>query len=208
MQEELTLINVLPITNELWLNHSLFTLYTNIFHKSLTLTHTQTNNERKIIINWRITLDAVTRDSWLDILDVDKRTAKKVLEFTIDSLTEQGYTVLMPVYVWERLETALKVLNIGRRQSVTRIYCYLYYYAMRFHGSYSHARADMVAELKINNTVLAESLAWLEDQGFIIRTDYSMRENERYSRRYYIPQDDWSAQCKKEWIDLQQSIKL
>jgi hypothetical protein len=79
---------------------------------------------------------------------------------------------------------------------------------MRFSGSYSHSRSDMMKELKINNNTLAESIAWLEEKKFIVRTDYSMRENERYSRRYYIPNEDWSAQCMKEWIDTQNSIRL
>lgn len=153
-------------------------------------------------------MNAAEMDEWLSVLAVDKRTFKKISELNIDELREQGYTVLMPTHVWDRLEKALGTLNIGRRQSVTRVYCYLYYYSMRFHGSYSHSRGDMMKELKINNNTLAECLEWLEAKNFIVRTDYSMRENERYSRRYYIPQEDWSAQCMKEWIDLQNAVKL
>ena len=33
-----------------------------------------------------------------------------------------------------------------------------------------------------------------------------MREGERYARRYYIPEEFWSAQCKKEWQQLQDQI--
>ena len=153
-------------------------------------------------------MNAAELDRWLDELAVDKRTFKKLIEINETQLVEEGYTVLMPVHVWQRLEGALSVINIGRRNSITRVYCYLYYYAMRFSGSYSHSRSDMMKELKINNNTLAESIAWLEENKFIVRTDYSMRENERYSRRYYIPNEDWSAQCMKEWIDTQNSIRL
>jgi len=207
--EQLNLINVMPITDQLWLDHSLFSLYSCIYHKCLTLTHTEKSNQRFINFTWRKSMNAAEMDEWLSVLAVDKRTFKKISEnFDIPYLREIGYTVLMPTHVWDRLEKALGMLNIGRRQSVTRVYCYLYYYSMRFHGSYSHSRKDMMTELKINNNTLAECLEWLEQNQFIVRTDYSMRENERYSRRYYIPQEDWSAQCMKEWIDLQKAIKL
>lgn len=205
--EQLTLINVLPITNELWLDHSLFSIYTSIYHQSLTLTHNE-GKDRGIYITWAQKNCADILDEWRRVLRVDERTFKKILDVKPDKLVEQGYTVLMPVYVWAKLEKSLSTKNIGRRQSITRVYCYLYYYSMRFQGSYSHSRGDMMRELKMNNNVLAESIAWLEENKFIIRSDYSMRENERYSRRYYIPNDDWSAQCKKEWIDTQRSIKL
>ena len=154
-------------------------------------------------------MNAAELDAWRDVLAVDNRTFKKISEnFNIPYLREQGYTVLMPTHVWARLEGRASTENIGRRQSITRVYCYLYYYSMRFHGSYNHSRGDMMKELKINNNTLAECLAWLEAEEFIVRTDYSMRENERYSRRYHIPQDDWSAQCMKEWIDLQKAVKF
>ena len=206
--QEINLINVIPITNQLWLCHSLFNLYTNLTHRCLQITHCETNNLRYINLTWRKSMNAAELDRWLDELAVDKRTFKKLIEINETQLVEEGYTVLMPVHVWQRLEGALSVINIGRRNSITRVYCYLYYYAMRFSGSYSHSRSDMMKELKINNNTLAESIAWLEENKFIVRTDYSMRENERYSRRYYIPNEDWSAQCMKEWIDTQNSIRL
>ena len=207
--EPLNLINVIPITDQLWLDHSLFSLYTNIYHKCISLTHTEKSNQRFINFTWRKSMNAAELDAWRDVLAVDSRTFKKISEnFNIPYLREQGYTVLMPTHVWARLEGRASTENIGRRQSIVRVYCYLYYYSMRFHGSYSHSRGDMMKELKINNNTLAECLAWLEAEEFIIRTDYSMRENERYSRRYYIPQDDWSAQCMKEWIDLQKAVKF
>lgn len=206
--EELNLINVMPITEQLWLSHGLFSLYTNIYHKALVLTHSQEHGHRLINFTWRNSMNAAELDEWRDALSVDNRTFNKITEFEIPCLFESGYTVLMPTHVWARLESRARAENIGRRQSITRVYCYLYYYAMRFHGSYSHSRADMMKELKINNNTLAECLVWLEDNEFIVRTDYSMRENERYSRRYYIPDEDWSAQCKKEWIDLQNAVKM
>ena len=76
----------------------------------------------------------------------------------IDVWPESGYTVLMPSFVWQMLEEKLANLPVGRRQTITRVFVYLYYYSMRFHGSFSHSRDDMLKELKINNHSLHDSI--------------------------------------------------
>ena len=89
--EQLNLINVMPITDQLWLDHSLFSLYTNIFHKCISITHTEKCNQRFINFTWRKSMNAAELDTWRDVLAVDNRTFKKISEnFDIPYLHETG----------------------------------------------------------------------------------------------------------------------
>ena len=63
----------------------------------------------------------------------------------------------------------------------------------------------IIKELHINKDNLAESLSWLEQKGLVLRSDYSKQEG--YARRYYIPEECWTIQCKKEWQEMQKSLK-
>lgn len=48
----------------------------------------------------------------------------------------------------------------------------------------------MLTDLRINNHNLHDAVEWLVINDFLISTDYSHRENDKYSRRYYIPDED------------------
>lgn len=56
----------------------------------------------------------------------------------------------------------------------------------------------MAKELCMSNTTLANAIKWLENNDLISRSDYSKRADGRYARRYYIPNEYWNYQCKKE----------
>lgn len=195
------LYQVLPITFNLWNDISIYDFYINLTDRCDRITHYEDDSGRYIKLTW-------SNSKLLPSVDnVDKRTAAKILNVTLDLLDEGcGYTVLMPRHVWVTLCNSLNAVNIGRRRSIARVFVYLYYYSMRFQGSFSHSRADMLKELKINNHTLNDSLDWLELNEFIVRSSYSMRPHERYARRYYIPEEYWSLACKKEFSNLQKSF--
>lgn len=202
------LFNVLPITDKLWLQQWLYPFFTMVSNTCLSLTHNQTETERYLTLTW--TKDSLTAlKSWEGYKGLDRRTTKNFLTYQFNKLEESGFTCLMPRGVWLKLDNCFieTKLPMGRRKSIARVYCYLYYYAMRFQGSFSHSREQILSELAINNHTFNDSIKWLEQHEFIVRSDYSMRPEERYSRRYYIPEDDWSSECKKEWNALQRGLQ-
>ena len=116
------------------------------------------------------------------------------------------FVVTMPRDVWEKVKEKTSRLSQGIRKSTLRVFVYIYYWAMRFQGSYSRPRELMKTELKMNKDTLARSLDYLNQCGLIVRTDYSMRENDRYARRYYIPEELWNYQCRKEVEKFQKCL--
>ena len=193
------LYNVIPITEDLWLEDKPYYYLTTVLHKTVSITHT---DDRKLIFNY-VEVEGEVLCDWWKVLNSDYRTTCKIIRMPIQDRDEQGFTVLMPSFVFDWLERKMVALRINQRQSISRVFIYLYYYAMRFQGSYSHSRELMLKELKINNHTLCNSIKWLEQNEFIVRSDYSMREDDRYARRYYIPEEFWSNECRKEWKRLQ-----
>lgn len=140
----------------------------------------------------------------------DERLSRKTFDAMYDFRMICGFyttdfVVAMPFSTWKKVARELRTLTAGPRCTTTRVFLYLYYWAMRFQGSYSHSREQIVKELHINKDNLARALQWLEQHEFIVRTDYSKQEG--YARRYYIPEDLWNYQCKKEWEEMQKSLK-
>ncbi len=197
------LFNVVPIPFESWNYLTLYDFLTNVAERCDHMYHVDTEDGlRYLSFNW-------TQNNDTFITNIDRRTLTKLFNYQPESIGEDNtYTCLMPRHVWFTLGNALNAVKIGERRSIARVYCYLYYYAMRFQGSFSHSREHMLQELKINNHTLARVLAWLELNEFIVRSDYSMRPHERYARRYYIPEEYWSGACKKEFSNLQKALLI
>ena len=193
------LFNVIPITEYLWLEKRPYDYLTAVLHTAVSITHT---DDRKLIFNCKPAEGDNLLDWWVN-LKCDVRTASKIVRMPVQDRDEQGFTVLMPSFVFDMLERKMVAIRVNQRQSISRVFIYLYYYAMRFQGSFSHSREAMLEELKINNHTLCDSIKWLEQNEFIVRSDYSMREGDRYARRYYIPEEFWSNECRKEWKQLQ-----
>lgn len=208
MNQTIELFNVMPITNQLWLESWLYPFFTLLSNACLGLTHNQDDDKRYLTLTW--TKDILTAlKNWEGYKTIDRRTVQGFTNYQFNTLEEHGFTCLMPRSVWVTLDAAFIETNVsvGKRKSIARVYCYLYYYAMRFQGSFSHSREQILQELAMNNHTFNDSIKWLEKHEFVVRSDYSMRPDERYSRRYYIPEDYWSSECRKEWSAMQRGLQ-
>ena len=201
--ETIELFNVLPITYNLWKQPTLYPFFTILVDCSTSITHNQDAERRWLNFTWLKDTKAVVKE-WVNSKHIDARTAKKFLTQQVTEFEETDFTCLLPMGVWIELDQCFNdaAVSVGIRKSISRVFCYLYYYAMRFQGSFSHSREQMLTELSMNNHTLADSLKWLEEHEFIVRSDYSMRPEERYARRYYIPEEYWNYACRKEWDNL------
>lgn len=141
---------------------------------------------------------------WRQDMNVDPKTFHNMNSIQFNGF-EGHYLTAMPFAVWDKFAKVARELKIGPRKTAARVFIYLYYWSMRFQGSFSHPRELMVNALRIQKDNLAEALEWLAEKGLIIRSDYSKQEH--YARRYYIPEELWNNQCKKEWQNMQKSLK-
>jgi len=147
-----------------------------------------------------------TLHKWQQDMNINPKTFRDVTHWNVCGLSDtKHFIVAMPFGVWERFSKVARELQIGPRKTASRVFLYFYYWAMRFQGSYSRSRDLIIKELGIQKDNLAEALAWLEKKGFVLRSDYSKQEG--YARRYYIPEQYWTIQCKKEWKEMQKSLK-
>lgn len=149
-------------------------------------------------------LTKTKKQQWRDAEKIDRKTFDKLYHCNIDNIPNQDFIVALPFFTWEKVAAELRKVPAGPRKRIARVFLYIYYWAMRFQGSYSRPREMMVKELHINKDNLADAITWLEEKGFVVRTDYSKQEG--YARRYYIPDKFWNNQCKKEWQNLQKSL--
>ena len=166
---------------------------------------TYQTNARPLVVSWNyIELPRSEEKEWCKALKIDTRTfnamrGKTVLNFEAD------FIVALPFSVWQEVSKELVELPIGNRKTITRVFLYFYFWAMRFQGSYSHSRANIAQILHIQKNNLANAIRWLEEKGLLVRSDYSKADG--YSRRYYIPEELWNNQCKKEWNNLQKTLE-
>ena len=193
----------IPILYNDWQNNDIYFFYdaVNLFSPEITILTDH------IEYNWPIDLtDAAVFEAQRDA-GITKYLAKKITRCRdIFETTYEDFIVTMPFEVWEKVFAKLNKLTIGERKSTLRVWLYLYYWAMRFQGSYSRPRNLMLAELKINNNTLARAIAWLEQEMLIIRTPYCRIEGHESARRYYIPEELWNYQCLKETRDTQKLL--
>ena len=196
--------NHIPINKDIWQDSYCYHYLTHIYLTNSAIDLYVIQDLQYFAVENPESLSSVVDSNYLNI---DKRTFNKIINIDLieDKLVNE-FLVMMPREVWERLQDKLVTETLGIRGSICRVYVYLYYWAMRFQGSYSHPRELMVEELKMSNTTLARCISWLEEHELITRSEYSKRVTGRYSRRYYIPQEDWNYQCLKEYREQQDFI--
>jgi len=160
--------------------------------------------EDKLCFTDPVELTKQQKQQWRDAEKLSRKTFDSLYNCQISYLSNSDFVVAVPISTWEKVSRELRKLSAGKRKTIARVFLYLYYWTMRFQGSYSHPRLNIVKELHIQKDNLADAIQWLEEKGFLVRSDYSKQEG--YARRYYMPESLWNNQCKKEWQDLQKSL--
>lgn len=125
-----------------------------MYDRAVEINHIQEAEKRYIAVKYN--------GSFLlpSISNTDKRTINRMTLKCQTVLPEHdGYTCLMPREVWSQLTRQLNGVGINQRRSISRVFIYLYYYSMRFQGSFSHSRERMLKELSINNHTLSVALS-------------------------------------------------
>lgn len=195
------LYNNLPLTPQLYQSECIYYYYQKMIYQSI---------ETDIVDGTLYFTDPVEltkqqKQQWRDAEKLSRKTFDNLYNCQISCLSNSDFVVAMPISTWEKVARELRILPAGPRKRMARVFLYIYYWAMRFQGSYSRPRELIIKELHINKDNLAESLSWLEQKGLVLRSDYSKQEG--YARRYYIPEEYWTIQCKKEWQEMQKSLK-
>lgn len=195
------LYNNLPLTPYLYRAETIYYFYQKMIYQSI---ETDIMDDY-IYFSDPVELSKQEKKQWRDAEKLDRKTFDNIYNFNIDYIDNSDFVVAMPISTWEKVARELRTLPAGPRKRMARVFLYIYYWAMRFQGSYSRPRELIVKELRIQKDNLAEALSWLEQKGFVLRSDYSKQEG--YARRYYIPEELWTIQCKKEWQEMQKSLK-
>ena len=195
------LYNNLPLTPLLYQSESIYYYYEKMIYQSIETDIV----DGTLYFTDPIELTKQQKQQWRDAEKLSRKTFDSLYNCQIDSLNNSDFIVAMPISTWEKVARELRTLPAGPRKRTARVFLYIYYWAMRFQGSYSRPRELIIKELHINKDNLAEALSWLEQRGFMLRSDYSKQEG--YARRYYIPEELWTIQCKKEWQEMQKSLK-
>lgn len=112
------------------------------------------------------------------------------------------FIVLMPHKVWMVLDEWFKKdqLPTRTRTTYTRIFFYFYYWITIYRGRFSRPLANMVGDLRMNNTYISEAIEWLVSHQLLCRTTYAFNNEESRSRMYYLPRQLWPAILEDELI--------
>lgn len=112
------------------------------------------------------------------------------------------FIVLMPHKVWTVLDEWFKKekLPTRTRTTYTRIFFYFYYWITIYRGRFSRPLANMVGDLRMNNTYISDAIEWLVSHQLLCRTTYAFNNEENRSRVYYLPRQLWPAILEDELI--------
>jgi len=188
-------INVIPLTEELILNDSMSLYYYCGMHRQAVVKVDVGFESKAISYDFR---EEKKDDKFFirNYLGIDPKTYFNIPDMKLTLRFSKGYVVLMPFEVWDKIYAEIKEKTTPEKKSIVRLYCYIYYYSMCNLGSYSHARTQMIKDLKMNKDTLSNAAEFLEDRGLIRRGDYSVLDANRKARTYFIPEEDWSEQCR------------
>lgn len=195
------LYNNLPLTPTLYQSENVYYYYEKMLYQSIETDIV----DGALYFTDPVELTKQQKQQWRAAEKLSRKTFDNLYNCEISSLNNSDFVVAMPISTWEKVARELRTLLAGPRKRMARVFLYIYYWAMRFQGSYSRPRELIIKELHINKDNLAEALSWLEQKGFVLRSDYSKQDG--YARRYYIPEEYWTIQCKKEWQEMQKSLK-
>ena len=131
-------------------------------------------------------------------LNVDRKTYREIKDIHREVRFFEGFVVLMPFEVWDKLFDVIKNKTTKEKKTLARLYIYLYYWSMRNLGSYSHARTQIMFEIYMSKDDISEGTDFLESCGLIHKGDYSVLDSYRKARTYFIPEEDWSDRCRQE----------
>lgn len=106
------------------------------------------------------------------------------------------FIVDMPYTTWDKLFTALQQVSVPKKKTYARVFCYLYYWAMRFNGVFTHSLRQIMNEIHIQNNLLTEAVEWLEDNNLLHRSGYLVINANRQARGYSFDRELWSDAAK------------
>ena len=130
--------------------------------------------------------------------NVDRKTYRGIRDIHREVRFFEGFVVLMPFEVWDKLYEAVKNKSTREKKTIVRLYLYLYYWAMRNLGSYTHARMSIALELLMNKDSISGDTDYLESCGLLRKGDYSVLDSCRRARTYFIPEELWTDRCRYE----------
>lgn len=130
--------------------------------------------------------------------NVDRKTYKEIRDLHRDVRFFEGFVVLMPFEVWDKLYEAVKNKTTREKKTLVRLYLYLYYWSMRNLGSYSHARTQIMFEIYMSKDNISNGTDYLESCGLLRKGDYSVLDENRRARTYFIPEELWTDRCRAE----------
>lgn len=188
------MITILPLTEELILNCSTDLYYMCGFWRYLGL-------DIKISLSSK----NCTADIVLDGTKVNKKRCREILGVNSKSFNNYykrvstaingDFMVMMPFETWDALFYYMQELPLVERKTITRVYLYLYYNAMRHYGQFARAREKIVEILHINKDTFSHAVEWLESKALLTRSDYLKKVT---ARTYAIPSILWTEECKRD----------
>lgn len=113
--------------------------------------------------------------------------------FPTDKWTDSSETsiTVLPFAVFDRLALAVEELPSKSRESVVRLYCYIYYFDAYYNHKFQRPQVDMAIELKTDVNTLNKNLRWLINKGFVERVGkYCFDGKDTFSYCHLIPHAD------------------
>lgn len=177
--------NVIPLTQS-WVTNTNLYFILEIFNTNLNFIDYDTARTPFLLfkLNSPLLRGNINRTTWYD--------KSKLLE-TLEMPQSDEFLCLMPRNVLDMLLETIKPLTTKEKNTICRVFCYIYYHAMwTTNGWYSHSREMMAQELKMNQARLSAAAKFLEQHGFIARSSYLVGIE---ARTYYIPEFLWTEEC-------------
>ena len=178
---------VIPLTQN-WLGNANLYFILEIFYTNLQWIDYDTAREPFLLfkLNKPLLRGVINRTTWYD--------KGKLLE-TLEMPRQEDFLCLIPKQVLTLLFAAIRPLGAKERNTICRVFFYIYYNAMRTtNGWYSHSRDAVVKELEINAARFSSTIKWLEQHGFLARSNYLVGIE---ARTYYIPEFLWTEECER-----------
>lgn len=179
--------DAIPLTQSWILNPNIYFIL-EIFNTNLQWIDYDTARENFLLfkLNKPLSRGNISRTTWYD---------KMHLLETLEMPGNTDFICLMPRNVLDMLLNTIKPLGAKEKNTICKVFCYIYYHSMwTTNGWYSHSREMIAQDLKMNKTRLSDAVKFLEQHGFLARSNYLVGIE---SRTYYIPEFLWTEECKR-----------